>query len=56
MAWPLVTVVLGLLGAVLHLAALVGMVAVGLLMPLVIAADVLTRSPGARDGHSTSAS
>ncbi|MFH0245896.1 hypothetical protein ACGRHY_26565 [Streptomyces sp. HK10] len=54
-AWPLVTVVLGLLGAVLHLAALVGLAAVGLLMPLVIAADILTRSPGARDEHSTSA-
>jgi hypothetical protein len=54
-AWPLVTVLLGLLGAVLHLAALVGLIAVVLLMPLVIAADVLGRSP-ARDEHSTSAS
>lgn len=53
-AWPLVTVMLGLLGTVLHLAALVGLVAVGLLMPLTVAADVLTRAPGARDGHSTS--
>ncbi|MEU7031584.1 hypothetical protein AB0A60_33415 [Streptomyces sp. NPDC046275] len=55
-AWPLVTLLLGLLGAVLRLAAFVGLAAVVLLLPLVIAADVLTRSPAARDEHSTSAS
>ncbi|MFH8260522.1 hypothetical protein [Streptomyces roseolus] len=53
-AWPLVTVVLGLLGAVLHLAGLVGLVAVVFLMPLVITADVLIRSPAARDEDITS--
>ncbi|MFI0813502.1 hypothetical protein [Streptomyces echinatus] len=55
-AWPLVTMLLGLLGAVLNLAALVGLIAVVLLMPLIIAADVLSRSPAARNEHSTSAS
>jgi pyridoxine 5'-phosphate synthase PdxJ len=52
--WPLVTVVVGLLGAVVRLAALVGLVAVVLLMPLAVTADCLSRRPGAdRDEHST---
>ncbi|MCX4681349.1 hypothetical protein OG413_45415 [Streptomyces sp. NBC_01433] len=52
--WPLATVLVGLLGAVVRLAAAVGLVAVVLLMPLVIAADCLSRRPGAeRDEHST---
>ncbi|MFD7861595.1 hypothetical protein [Streptomyces sp. NPDC059783] len=51
----LVTVLLGLLGAVLRLAGLVGLGAVVLLMPLAITADVLTRSPAARDEHPTRA-
>ncbi|MEU6293047.1 hypothetical protein [Streptomyces sp. NPDC046988] len=54
-AGPLVTVLLALLGAALRLAGLVGLGAVVLLMPLVITADVLIRSPAARDEHSTSA-
>ncbi|MDF3303030.1 hypothetical protein [Streptomyces tropicalis] len=54
-AGPLVTVLLALLGAALRLAGLVGLGAVVLLMPLVITADVLPRSPAARDEHSTSA-
>ncbi|MFD7956038.1 hypothetical protein ACFV4X_21395 [Streptomyces ardesiacus] len=52
--WPLVTVLLALLGAVLRLAGLVGLAAVALLVPLVIAADALTRSPAVRDENTTS--
>ncbi|MGW6144409.1 hypothetical protein [Streptomyces sp. NPDC055140] len=52
--WPLVTVVVGLLGAVVRLAALVGLVAVVLLMPLAITADCLSWRPGAEgDERST---
>ncbi|MFB6984600.1 hypothetical protein ACNPQN_32655 [Streptomyces sp. NPDC056297] len=52
--WLLATVVVGLLGAVVRLAAGVGLVAVVLLMPLVIVADGLSRRPDAdRDEHST---
>lgn len=52
--WPLVTVPVGLLGAVVRLAALVGLMALALLMPLVVTADCLSRRPGAeRDEHPT---
>ena len=52
--WPLATVLVGLLGAVLRLGALVGLVAVILLMPLVITADCLTARPRtARDERPT---
>lgn len=44
---PLATVLVGLLGALVRLAALVGLAAVVLLMPLVITADCLNRRPGA---------
>ncbi|WP_331725293.1 hypothetical protein [Streptomyces zaomyceticus] len=50
----LVTVLLGLLGAALRLAALVGLVTVTLLMPLVITADCFTRSHTAHKEHATS--
>lgn len=50
--WPLATVPLGLLGATVHLAAHVGLVAVVLLLPLAITADCLSRRPD-RDEHST---
>ncbi|MGC5266671.1 hypothetical protein ACPXCO_37290 [Streptomyces cyaneofuscatus] len=52
--WPLVTVLVGLLGAVIRLAALVGLMAVVLLMPLALTADCLSRRPGTDgDEHST---
>ncbi|MCQ1582121.1 hypothetical protein [Streptomyces parvus] len=52
--WPLATVLVGLLGAAVRLAALVGLLAVALLLPLAITADCLGRRPGAdRDEHST---
>lgn len=52
--WPLITVPVGLLGAVVRLAAFVGLVAVILLMPLAITAACLSRKPGAEgDEHST---
>ena len=43
--WLLATVVLAVLGAVIRLAALVGLAAVLLLMPLVVTADCLSRRP-----------
>ncbi|OEJ21939.1 hypothetical protein AR457_39100 [Streptomyces agglomeratus] len=53
--WPLTTVLVGLLGATVRLFALVGLMAVVLLMPLVITADCLTTRPSAAsDVRSTS--
>ncbi|MFF8618809.1 hypothetical protein [Streptomyces sp. NPDC015350] len=53
-AGPLPTVLVGLLGASLRLAALIGLAAVALFTPLVITADYLNRRPGAeRDEHPT---
>ena len=50
----LATVRVGLLGALVRLAALMGLAAVVLLMPLVITADCRSRRPGAeRDEHLT---
>lgn len=52
--WPLATVLVGLLGATVRLAALVGLLAVALLLPLAITADCLSQRPGTdRDEHST---
>jgi hypothetical protein len=49
--WPLATVLVGLLGAVVRLPALVGLVAVVLLLPLAITADCLRRRPRAAGGE-----
>ncbi|MGX1127917.1 DMSO/TMAO reductase YedYZ heme-binding membrane subunit [Streptomyces glaucescens] len=50
----LATLLVGLLGAAVRLAATVGLVAVVFLTPLAIAADFLNRRPpNAGDGHST---
>ncbi len=46
----MVTVLVGLLGATVCLAALVGLLAVGLLLPLAITADCLSRRPGTERG------
>jgi hypothetical protein len=52
--WPPTAVALALLGAAVRLAALMGLVAVVLLMPLVITADCLSRRPDTgRDEHPT---
>ena len=45
---PLAPLLVGLLGAAVRLAALVGLAAVVLLMPLVITADCLSRRPSDR--------
>jgi hypothetical protein len=51
---PMAAVVLGVLGAALRLAAGVGLMTVVMLLPLAIAADCLSRRPGAEgDEHST---
>ncbi|WP_440581223.1 hypothetical protein [Streptomyces sp. PT19] len=52
--WPLATVLVALLGATARLAALMGLLAVALLLPLAITADCRSRRSGTdRDEHST---
>lgn len=51
--WPLATVLIGLLGAVVRLAAWMGLAALVVLMPLVVTADCLTTRPAAPDEHTT---